>query len=162
LSGAVERVHATAIEINGRAALIRGPSGAGKSDLAFRCITQPISPLLPKQARLIADDQVLLTPSAHGLTASAPPSIAGQLEVHGVGIVDLAHARDGLVVLTVNLLAPDADTAAIERMPDPWPVERIAGFDIPCLRLHPWHVSSHLKLLTVLTFAALPALKSAQ
>ena len=46
-------VHATCIAIDGHGILLRGPAGSGKSDLALRAID--------RGARLVADDQVVLT-----------------------------------------------------------------------------------------------------
>src|SRR3546814_15303755 len=77
------RVHATCIAIDGRGILLRGPSGSGKSDLALR--------LIDGGALLVADDQVILTEADGELTASAPATIAGRMEVRGIGIVDMPH-----------------------------------------------------------------------
>src|SRR3546814_17418763 len=77
------RVHATCIAIDGRGILLRGPSGSGKSDLALR--------LIDGGALLVADDQVILTEADGELTASAPATTAGRMEVRGIGVVDMPH-----------------------------------------------------------------------
>ena len=47
------QIHATMLEINGKAVLIKGKSGCGKSDLALRLLAD-------KNIRLVADDVVSL------------------------------------------------------------------------------------------------------
>ena len=99
-----------------RAVLLRGPSGAGKSDLALR--------LIEAGGRLVADDQTRLARHGRGLVATAPTTLAGLIEVRGVGIVKLARgqllARAPLALL-VDLVTPDR----IERLPEP--ARRAAG-----------------------------------
>lgn len=116
-----ETIHATAVARHGRAVLLLGPSGAGKSDLALR--------LLAAGWQLVADDRVVITPSADGLVASAPPRLAGLLEVRGVGIV-----------AEPTLAAPVALALDLSRRPDRLPeVERLplAGTAVPLLPFDP-------------------------
>ena len=75
-----ETVHASTVAVDGRAVLITGPSGSGKSDLALR--------LLDRGFILVSDDQTIVKKDGDRLLASAPPNIAGKLEVRGIGIVD--------------------------------------------------------------------------
>ena len=104
-------IHATAVALDGLAVLLLGPSGTGKSDLALR--------LIDRGWRLVADDRVVLAVRGDALWASAPPMIAGLIEVRGVGIMlepALAQAR---VVLAIDLAAlperlPDAATRTFE------------------------------------------------
>jgi serine kinase of HPr protein (carbohydrate metabolism regulator) len=135
-----ERLHATCIALRTgrgwRGVLLRGPSGAGKSDLALR--------LIDGGARLVADDQTELVAKTRCLAARAPATIAGLIEVRGVGIVRLA--RDQLVTevrlaLLVDLLPP----RQIERLPEPRR-ERLLGFDLPLLSLAPFETSAVPKL----------------
>ena len=74
-------LHATAVAIDGRAVLLRGPSGSGKSDLALR--------LIDAGARLVADDQSELSRRGDVLMVRAPATIAGLIEVRGLGILRL-------------------------------------------------------------------------
>jgi len=115
-------IHATAIALDGAAVLLRGPPGSGKSDLALR--------LIDRGARLIADDQTIVTLRRGQLFASAPPAIAGRLEVRGLGIVALDPVADVPVVAVFDLLA----AAAIERLPEPATVS-LLNVALPLIRL---------------------------
>lgn len=119
-----ETLHATAVAIGGLAVLIEGRSGSGKSDLALR--------LIDRGAMLIADDRTIVRRHDGRLLASAPPAIAGRIEVRGVGIVALPHRDDVPVAMIVTL-----DEVAA-RLPEPMhrvvagvavPVAAIAGFE---------------------------------
>src|SRR5690242_15181364 len=99
--------HGTCVEIGGVGVLLRGPPGSGKSDLALR--------LIDRGARLVADDQTELRREGAAVLASAPPSIAGRIEVRGVGILELPQAPSVALGLVVDLV-PAAD---IERLPEP-------------------------------------------
>src|SRR3954468_19602333 len=98
-----ENVHASTVATDGRAVLITGPSGSGKSDLALR--------LLDRGFSLVSDDQTIVRRDGDRLIASAPPTIAGKLEIRGIGIVEMEAAKDVPVALLVEL------TSDIQRMP---------------------------------------------
>ena len=125
------RVHATAVAIRGQAVLLLGRPGIGKSDLALR--------LIDRGAVLIADDQVELSRDGNRLLASAPPTIAGRIEVRGVGIV-AAPAAAGVPVA----MAFDLETHPV-RLPEP-ATRDIAGVSLPCLALAPFEASAPLKV----------------
>ena len=99
-----ETIHASTVAAEGRAVVISGPSGAGKSDLALR--------LLDRGFTLVSDDQTTIRRDGDRLIASAPPNIAGKLEIRGVGIVDMDVLKDVPVALFVEL------TSEIQRLPD--------------------------------------------
>ena len=126
-------VHGTCVALGRSGVLIRGPSGSGKSDLALR--------LIDEGASLVSDDQVALAPVGGRLTASAPPNIAGLIEVRGIGIVSVPRVAETPVSLVVDLV-PRAD---VPRMPDPRTVE-IAGADVPALSLWPFEASAPVKV----------------
>jgi serine kinase of HPr protein (carbohydrate metabolism regulator) len=104
------------VAIDGRAVLIEGASGSGKSDLALR--------LIDRGATLVSDDYTLLQRDQRSLIASAPDTIAGKIEVRGLGILTVDHAGRVPVALLVRL------TDQPERMPLTEDVRRIAGIDI--------------------------------
>lgn len=152
MSGEVERVHATAIAVGDRAALIRGSSGSGKSDLALRCLGLGPSALVRDAVKLVSDDQVVLKHEGSRLRASAPPQLRGKLEIRGLGILEVDAITEANVVLIADLVRE----GPIERFPDPWPFARILGFDVPLVRLLPFESSSPLKLVTAIAMATLP------
>ena len=108
-----ETVHATAVLVGNRAALIRGPAGSGKTRLALALIDAAHTGVLPF-ARLVADDRVRLS-VAHGrLIATAPDAIRGLVEVRGLGIRTLPHEARAVVGLVVDLAAADGRRMAAE------------------------------------------------
>lgn len=121
-------IHATAIAAAGRAALIIGPSGSGKSDLALRAITTPfIDNGRLVEVALVADDQVVVEAIDGRLVASAPATIAGKLEVRGIGIMDFPHKVAADLVLVVMLRPADE----IERLPSGKARHTLLGIDLP-------------------------------
>lgn len=133
-------IHATcvAVRAGGRwhGILLRGPSGAGKSDLALR--------LVEGGGRLVADDQTALVRQGSGLVATPPGTLAGLLEVRGIGIVKLGRGQllaRATVALLVDLVPPDR----IERLPDP-ARETLFDVDLPVLALTPFEGSAPVKL----------------
>jgi serine kinase of HPr protein (carbohydrate metabolism regulator) len=112
------RVHGTAVAIGGRAVLITGAPGSGKSDLALR--------LIDRGAVLVADDYVDLTPATGGPGCAPPATIAGKLELRGLGIATLPFVRDVPLALVVDL---DAERP---RLPETR-TARVAGSDIPMI-----------------------------
>lgn len=132
-------VHATTVAIGGRAVLIEGPSGSGKSDLALR--------LIDRGAVLVSDDRTCLAVESGQLYASAAATIAGRLEVRGVGIVDAPSLNRARVALAVRLGAP-------ERLPDP-AFRTLEGVSIPALVVDAREPSAPIKV--ELALRSLPA-----
>jgi serine kinase of HPr protein (carbohydrate metabolism regulator) len=143
-------VHGTCVALGTAAALLRGDSGSGKSDLALRFLALP--PGDEGEPRLIADDQVRIARGSSGeLFASPPPSIAGKLEVRGLGIVDVPYRAEARLRLVVDL-ATEKD---VPRMaPDPLEHVTLAGVAVPRLLLAPFESSAPLKLKLALLQAA--------
>ena len=133
-------IHATAVAIGGRAVLLLGRSGSGKSDLALR--------LIDRGAVLIADDQVALAARGGRLYASPPVTIAGKIEVRGVGIVNLPCIGDVAVAMAFDL-----DTKP-ERLPEAGTRE-VAGIALPCLAIDACHHSAALRVEAALTLLAM-------
>ena len=142
MSEARELIHGTCVALGSHAALIRGPSGSGKSDLALRFLALAAEPGL--EPLLVADDQVWVERQNDGsLVASAPPTLAGKIEVRGLGIVQVPHCEAARLALAVDLVLPQD----VPRMPtDPPDRITIAGATLPVVKLAPFELSAALKL----------------
>jgi RNase adaptor protein for sRNA GlmZ degradation len=146
-------IHATAVAIadtalGSWAVLLRGPSGAGKSDLALR--------LIDRGAVLISDDQTRLEVREGRLLAAPPETIAGKLEVRGLGIVEQPYSQ-GIPVALVADLKPAAE---IERLPEA-DHEAVAGVCLQRIDLDPAQISAPEKLRLALRRAATLIMRAA-
>ncbi|SFN78734.1 HPr kinase/phosphorylase [Sphingomonas sp. OK281] len=126
-----DRLHATTVAIDGVAVMIEGASGSGKSDLALR--------LIDRGAILVSDDQTLVVRSGKSLVARAPATIAGRIEVRGLGILAMPHVEDVPVGLLVRV------DGAIERMPERR-ARKIAGIDVRQFVVDPFEASAPIKV----------------
>lgn len=127
-----ETVHATCVRIDGAGVLLTGRSGSGKSDLALR--------LLDRGAALVSDDYTIVANRGGRLMGSAPDTIAGKIEVRGIGIVEWPTVAEVEVLLAIILDEP------VERMPpDPLDSTAIDGVTIPLLRLSAFEASAPIK-----------------
>jgi len=109
----VTRVHGTCVARDGAGVLLLGAPGAGKSDLALR--------LLARGFELVADDQVIIEDGA----AHAPTTLAGLLEVRGLGILRMPYVAKARIALAVDL-------AEADRLPAP---ARHPALDVPLVRV---------------------------
>jgi serine kinase of HPr protein (carbohydrate metabolism regulator) len=134
-----ERIHASCVAIGGRAVLLCGASGSGKSDLALR--------LIDRGAELVADDQVLLVRDGDQLRASPPATIAGAIEVRGLGILAMPHRTAMPVSLIIQLDDP------VERMPLAERSRTLAGVALPVVALAAFEASAPLKVEHALAMA---------
>lgn len=107
--------------------LILGPSGSGKSSLALM--------LMAWGARLVADDNTLVSRRAGALSAESHPNTSGLIEARGVGLLRADPSRPVKLDLAVDL-----GQAEGARLP-PRRNTRLLGVDLP-LVLGP--VSAHL------------------
>lgn len=131
-----ETLHASTVAVDGRAVVISGPSGSGKSDLALR--------LLDRGFTLVSDDQTLLRRDGERLLATAPPNIAGKLEIRGIGIVDMEQLSDVPVALLVEL------TSDIQRLPDDSRERPILGVNLPLISIDAMTASAPSKVALAL------------
>jgi HPr kinase/phosphorylase len=146
-----ETVHASAVLTGAQAVLIRGPSGSGKSHLALSLLDAAQSHLLPF-ARLVGDDRVHLDAQHGRLLVRPHATLAGLLEVRGLGIRRLPYEAVAMVGLVVDL----ADTHA-ERLPAEsarW--TEIAGVRLPRLAVAAG-TDARAPVLAIMTTAAAPA-----
>ena len=97
-------IHACCALIGRHGVLIMGESGQGKSDLLLR--------LMDEGGKLVADDRAELYAAKGRLCARAPKSIAGLIEVRGLGIVAQPFAKNAVLALAVRLGEP-------QRLPEP-------------------------------------------
>jgi|JI6StandDraft_1071083.scaffolds.fasta_scaffold26146_2 HPr kinase/phosphorylase len=125
-------VHASCVACRGRAILIIGPSGSGKSDLALR--------LIDRGARLVSDDQTLVTLENGRLLASPPRTIQGLVEVRGLGLRTTEWEAQVPLALAIEL------GAEVARYPLEPRVLTVSGIDLPLVRLDGFHASTPLKV----------------
>lgn len=106
-------VHASAVLIGARAVLIRGPSGAGKSRLAWELIEAGRG-TAAGFARLVGDDRVHLQAAGGRLLVRPAGTLAGLIELRGVGILRRDHEACAVVRLVIDLAAADAERLPLE------------------------------------------------
>jgi len=124
-------VHASAVLVGPRAVLIRGPAGSGKSRLAL-ALLQAGGTALPF-TRLVGDDRVHLEAANGRLLVRPAETLAGLIEVRGLGIRKVPFEHAAVVGIVVDLAAADS-----ERLPAPKSaVAEVAGIMLPRLAVAP-------------------------
>ena len=121
-------IHASAVLLGARAALIRGSSGSGKSRLAL-ALLQAVQAGAQAFARLVGDDRCQVEMIHGRLLVRPAPARAGLIEVRGLGIRQVAYEPVAVVGFVVDLgeIAPN-------RMPAPHDrTTEIAGVPLPRL-----------------------------
>src|SRR5690242_9486725 len=131
-----ETIHSSTVASDGRAVLISGPSGSGKSDLALR--------LLDRGFTLVSDDQTIVKRDGDRLLAAAPPTIAGKLEIRGMGIVDMERTDNMPIALLIEL------TSDIQRLPDDSRARPILGINVPLISIDAMTASAPSKVALAL------------
>jgi len=132
-----ETLHASTVAIDGRAVLLTGPSGSGKSDLALR--------MLDRGFTLVSDDQTIVRKEGDRLLASAPPNIAGKLEIRGIGIVEMERVDNVAIALIVELT-----NSQIQRLPDDSRERPILGVKLPLVTIDALTASAPSKVALAL------------
>jgi HPr kinase/phosphorylase len=121
-------IHASAVLVGAKAALIRGPAGSGKSRLVWDLVTAAAQGALPF-ARLVADDRAYIESRSGRLLVRPAPALGGMIEVRGFGICRIEFEPVGVVGLIVDLAAEDAG-----RHPEPKTANtQIVGITLPRL-----------------------------
>lgn len=133
-----ELVHASCVAIGSNAVLIIGPSGSGKSDLSLR--------LIDRGAALVSDDytQLVLDETRDMIIATPPATIAGRIEVRGLGVLSLPWRAQAPVALAVALTA-EGDPP-VERLPLAQEHHSLCGREIPLIRLNAFEASAPIKV----------------
>ena len=131
-----ETLHASTVALDGRAVLISGPSGSGKSDLALRLIERGFT--------LVSDDQTIVKRDGDRLLATAPPTIAGKIEIRGIGIIEMERSSDVPVALWIEL------TSDIQRIPDDSRERPILGLPLPLISIDAMTASAPAKVALAL------------
>jgi hypothetical protein len=117
-------LHATAVVLGRTGLIVVGRSGSGKTELCLNlvaaCQAEGVF------ARLVCDDQVLLSSATGRLIATAPRTIAGLVELRGFGPAQTAHVAAAVIDRVVRM-EPSAP-----RMPEP-ATESVHGIELPLL-----------------------------
>ena len=124
----VENIHATALLIGDRGILITGASGSGKTTLALAMIDRFSAG--GRLCRLVGDDRLLVSAQGGRLVCRAPETIAGLVEVFGIGPRPIAVEPAMVADLVIRLVsAPAAERLQADA------VETIAGCALPRIDL---------------------------
>ena len=125
------QIHGSCAARDDHGVLLLGPSGVGKSDLLLRLFDHGFA--------LVADDQVCIEDG----WAWAPASLAGLLEVCGLGIMRWPFVKQTRLALAVQL-------ARAPRMPSPARHEQTA---LPLVSIDPAECSAPLRVALALDCA---------
>ncbi|MBO6825214.1 MAG: HPr kinase/phosphatase C-terminal domain-containing protein [Sneathiella sp.] len=117
------KIHATTVAIDQQGILLMGPSGSGKSDLALR--------LLEAGAKLVSDDYTEISLEDGRLMARPPVTIAGLMEVRGMGVIKVPFLHEISLSLACDLMT----ASEIERFPEGPMTREFDGYLLPTLPL---------------------------
>jgi len=126
------QIHASCAARETAGVLLTGPAGCGKSDLLLR--------LLDRGFVLVADDRVDIEDGI----ASPPATLAGLLEVRGLGIMRLPYLPRCRLALAVEL------GVAAARLPNP---ARHPVLGVPSIALDPFTASAAQRVALALDCA---------
>jgi len=100
-------IHASAVLVGAKAALIRGPAGSGKSALAIALLRSAQQGALAF-AHLVADDRAALQVCSGRLLVRPAQALAGMIELRGLGILRFPFEPVAVIGAVVDLAAVDA------------------------------------------------------
>ena len=129
-------IHTTCININNKGILLMGASGSGKSDLALRMIKHA-------GAILVSDDRTDIEIKNGKVYGKTPHTIAGLLEVRGIGIQKVPHVEEVEIKLVVELKKTYQEIA---RLPQAEFYD-FEGVKLPLLKLYPFEASAPDKIV---------------
>ncbi|MBE7636018.1 hypothetical protein GUA87_04125 [Sneathiella sp. P13V-1] len=117
------KIHATVVALESQGIMFVGPSGSGKSDLALRFLDQG--------AQLVSDDYVIVANEGGHLIARPPGTIAGLMEVRGMGVVKTPYLPEISLSLRCDLMP----ASEMERLPDGPQLVEMEGVQLPRIYL---------------------------
>lgn len=132
----IVNLHASCVAAGTGGVLILGHSGQGKSDLALR--------LIDRGARLVADDRCDIWFERGRLWCRPPDSLAGKIEVRGIGVIERPWTAPVPLALAVRL------SDRYDRMPAVNQIEVVGGHPLPALLLSAFEASAPIKILVAL------------
>ena len=125
-----QTIHACSVVVGTIGILLRGRSGAGKSTLCDLLVDAAAAK--GHFAAHVSDDRTCLRQVNGQLIASPAPSIAGKLEVRGLGIVGTSYEPEAVIRLVADLLP----VGEIERLPEPISATaELEGIHLPAVQL---------------------------
>jgi serine kinase of HPr protein (carbohydrate metabolism regulator) len=116
-----------------RAVLLEGPSGSGKSDVALRAVAAGWS--------LVADDRTLMWASEGRLYGRAPDTLAGLIEIRGVGVLTMPFRAFAEIVMAARCVGSEA----VERQPS-LETKTFLGVSVPLISLAAHEASASAKI----------------
>jgi serine kinase of HPr protein (carbohydrate metabolism regulator) len=132
--------HCTVLQIDGKGILIDGPPGSGKTSLALGLLEHAERRRL--NGAMICDDQAILFATEGRLVATAPPAIAGKVEIRGFGIAGIHHRPACEIALLVRIVADEF----VERMPYDT-TERLLDVMLPHLKVPARHENQGVRII---------------
>ena len=103
-------LHATGVQVADFGLLLRGPSGCGKSRLACDLLFHARE--AGRFAALVGDDSITLTRNGDALWMTGHSTITGQMEVRGLGILDVQSVQTARLTHVIEL------SGTQERLPE--------------------------------------------
>ena len=159
MSEARELIHGTCVALGPHArADCAGAPAAGKSDLALRFLALPAERRARAASRCRRSGLGRDGKAMEALVASAPATLAGKIEVRGLGIVEVPSSRGSASSSLPSTSFCRRRCRACR--PIRWNESRSRGFALPVVKLAPFELSAPLKLKMALLSAVSPIASS--